>query len=233
LKPDIPYILKDLISTKNLQQWINNRFKDDSKIIIEKDYFKGLITKDDLVFNMSNNILTIEEVYKYYQFDDIRRDNIVIDIGANIGAFSILASKFSDHVYAIEPITVEELRANILLNNAKVNVIERALGNGDIITVQWGMVKKDMETMTLSQIIDLCGGCDFLKCDCEGGEWYIRKEEIKGIRAIEMEYHCFGSHRVEDLLKMLSDYTIKVSRLKAPIRGPKDLGIIHARRIEK
>lgn len=35
----------------------------------------------------------------------------------------------------------------------------------------------------------MCGGCDFLKIDCEGGEWEIEAEELKGIRRIEMEVH--------------------------------------------
>jgi hypothetical protein len=35
----------------------------------------------------------------------------------------------------------------------------------------------------------MAGGCDFLKCDCEGGEWQIRPGDLAGIRRIEMELH--------------------------------------------
>ena len=46
-----------------------------------------------------------------------------------------------------------------------------------------------MPTFTLRQIIGMAGGCDFLKCDCEGGEWLMRPEDLGGIRRIEMELH--------------------------------------------
>jgi len=38
------------------------------------------------------------------------------------------------------------------------------------------------------------GGCTFLKVDCEGGEWFIESEELRGIRRIEMELHRMGDY---------------------------------------
>jgi hypothetical protein len=41
----------------------------------------------------------------------------------------------------------------------------------------------------LGKIITMAGGCDFLKCDCEGAEWQIIPEDLEGVRRIEMELH--------------------------------------------
>ena len=190
---DISYILKDLFRTKNLQEWVNHRFKDDSKVILSKNSFDRVITKTKEAYYISDFINTVEQVKNEYIFDDIRKDDIVIDIGANIGGFCIPASKLSDHVYAVEPLTTKELKRNIELNNADINVIESALGNGTTMKIKWVGLTKSIKTMTLSEIISSCGGCDFLKCDCEGGEWFIQPDEIIGIRRIEREYHKFNT----------------------------------------
>src|SRR5512136_256777 len=51
-----------------------------------------------------------------YRFDDLRPHDLVIDIGANVGAFCIRASRYSPHVVAIEPLTTSLLQENIRLN---------------------------------------------------------------------------------------------------------------------
>jgi hypothetical protein len=124
-------------------------------------------------------------------FSDIQKDDVVIDIGANIGGFCIPAAKLSNHVFAIEPLTTEELRNNIIKNNVNVNVIEGGLGNGTPSEVLW-FTKNIVKTYTFDRIKALCGGCDFLKCDCEGFEWFINPNDLEGIRRIEMEVHNFN-----------------------------------------
>ena len=41
----------------------------------------------------------------------------------------------------------------------------------------------------MGEFAGMIGGCDFLKCDCEGAEWSIRPEDLDGVRRIEMELH--------------------------------------------
>ncbi|HUK38420.1 MAG TPA: FkbM family methyltransferase [Methanomicrobiales archaeon] len=124
-----------------------------------------------------------------YRFDDIRGDDIVVDIGANAGAFSLRAARYSDHIVAVEPVTWEILEENVRLNQAPVRVIRGALGDGNPASVSWDGCGGTVPTFTLGQIKGNARGCDFLKCDCEGGEWLIRPEELSGIRRIEMEIH--------------------------------------------
>ncbi|HWQ96222.1 MAG TPA: FkbM family methyltransferase, partial [Candidatus Methylomirabilis sp.] len=145
-------------------------------------------------------------VYSQYKFYDMQKDDIVLDIGANVGAFSIFISNTVKQVYAVEPALPNVLKHNIKLNNIKnITVFEKALGDGEL-NIEW-RGKHKISGNSLAEIIELCGGhIDVLKCDCEGGEWCIKSPELKGIRRIEMEVHNFeGKHNFEDYLKMLSD----------------------------
>jgi FkbM family methyltransferase len=124
-----------------------------------------------------------------YRFDDLYPTDRVIDIGANVGAFCIRASRFSHHVVAVEPLTATLLRENIHLNGVSVQVIEGALGDGKSKTIWWDDNNVFTQTYALRNIIEMAGGCDFLKCDCEGAEWSIAPEDLDEVRHIEMELH--------------------------------------------
>jgi FkbM family methyltransferase len=124
-----------------------------------------------------------------YHFDDIRGDDIVLDIGANAGAFCIRAARMSPLVFAVEPVTSGVLRQNIRLNRVSVRVIEGALGTGGMSEVEWDGVHAVVPTYPLHELVRMAGGCDFLKCDCEGAEWTIKPGDLAGIRRIEMELH--------------------------------------------
>jgi hypothetical protein len=124
-----------------------------------------------------------------YRFDDMGPADRVIDIGANVGAFCIRASRRCEKMTAVEPITAALLRENIALNNVPVQVIEGALGDGKPKTVWWDDCSVITPTYPLKKIIEMAGGCDFLKCDCEGAEWSIKPEDLHTVRRIEMELH--------------------------------------------
>ena len=186
---DIKFLVKEFLHSKSFQEFVNKCFKDKNKVIVDKEYLTYLVMKTGDLFYPSESLITVTSVYQEYKFDDIQRDDIVIDIGACIGGFSIPASRMSDYVYAVEPIMAEELRRNIILNKRNIQVIEAALGKGDIIEAKWNHHYKSVKSMTLSDIKSFCGGCDFLKVDCEGNEWLIKPEELNGIRRIEMEVH--------------------------------------------
>lgn len=223
---NIRFLLRDFFQSKSLQEFINRRFKDKDKVILEKEYIDYVVMKNGDLFHMSDDLNSAISVYQDYIFDDIRRDDIVIDIGANIGGFCIPASKMSDHVYAVEPITTEQLRKNVSLNKRNVGIIDAALGDGSLVEISWGYCnRKSVKTMTLSDIKTICGGCNFLKIDCEGCEWSIKPDELKGIRRIEMEVHKIGKPfaEMENMLKE-AGFNYKVNRR----RGYIGLWIIHA-----
>jgi len=127
---DVKTLIIDLIRTKNIQAWINNRFKSDNKTVLYTSDIATVKT-DYAVFNFDGNYDTLAQVRDDYKTDDMRPSDIVLDIGACIGAFTLKAAKMSYRVYAIEPLMCDALRANIALNPYRnVEIIEAALGSG-------------------------------------------------------------------------------------------------------
>ncbi|MDI6719201.1 MAG: FkbM family methyltransferase [Methanomicrobiales archaeon] len=173
-----------------------------------------------------DSVYTIED----YRADDIRPDDVVLDIGANAGAFCIRAARRARHVFAVEPVTADLLRSNIALNGVRVPVLEGALGDGGVREISWGGRTVSARTYPLRELRSLAGGCDFLKCDCEGGEWSIVPAELAGIRRIEMELHVppISGPVNPALLEYISrHYAFEIEWLHQ--RGPLGvLGVLHA-----
>ncbi len=148
----------------------------------------------------------IDDVFSDYRFNDIRKDDIVIDIGANVGAFSLFISRMVKHVYAVEPMLTDILKQNVSLNKAEnITVLDEALGKG-MLEIPWvGCEPRKIMGKSLGDLIKVCGGhVDFLKMDCEGAEWSIEPHELAGIRRIEAEIHNFDAkHDPTDFLKLL------------------------------
>lgn len=206
---DIKCLVYDFFHTKSVQEFINHRFSDKNAVIMDLKYYDYVVMKNLDLFFASHDLTMLPGIYEIYKFNDIRKDDIVVDIGANIGVFSVLASRMSDHVYAVEPIMVKELQENVVLNKRTIHIIEGALGDGNTATIEWEGLSVLVKTMTLSEIKNRCGGCDFLKLNCEGAEWGIKPEEFKGIRRIEMMVHI--KHRnVKDMVSMLSQLGFNV-----------------------
>lgn len=201
---DLKTIIKDYFRTKSFQEFINNRFYDNNRAVLSIEIFKTISTESE-IFYMDKMIETVEQVVNDYKYDDLRKTDIVLDIGACIGAFSIKIHNHVNHVYAVEPMLTEKIIKNIHLNNAQnITVLNSALGNG-ILNIRYNNYTKNILGVSLTKLLQMCGDhVDFLKCDCEGGEWCITPEELQNIRRIEMEVHNLdGKHDFNDYLKML------------------------------
>jgi len=219
--------IRILVQTRSLREAINQQFHDENKIIVELGVIEYVVTKKGDKFYMSRLLNTMIQAERDYCYEDMRPTDIVIDVGASIGGFSIPASRKAKHVYAIEPMTSDMLKANILLNEREnIDVLDIALGDGRTTRLEWLGESRNIETETLTAIKEICGGCDFLKIDCEGCEWDIKPEELEGIRRIEMEVHKIGfplSMMEERLRKAAFSYEIKTQP-----EGNIGLWIIHA-----
>lgn len=171
----------------------------------------------------------VTEVPEYWM-DDIGREDRVLDIGANAGAFCIRAARRSSHVVAVEPVTAGILAENIRLNGAGVKIITGALGTGGPAEISWDGRSATVPTFPLGRLIHMAGGCDFLKCDCEGAEWAIDPAHLSGIRRIEMELHQppIGPPPAPGLLEYIGNhYSFRIDR--EPCHGPLGkMGILHA-----
>jgi FkbM family methyltransferase len=143
---------------------------------------------------------------------DICKDREFIDIGANMGMFSILASTLgASKVIAIEPVssTVEILEDNIKqagIHNIFVN--KNIVSNVSGEKVKIGLQDKcghnsvyspsedyeEVKTIYLKDILNLLSTDNiFLKIDCEGGEYDILlnadPEDMARITSIAIEIH--------------------------------------------
>jgi hypothetical protein len=187
-------------------------------------------THDGLTFRRMPQGADAVYIIGEYHIDDIRPDDIVLDIGANVGAFCIRAARRSRRVLAVEPVLTEALRHNVSTNGAGVTVVGGALGDGGTEQIAWGGETVTVTTHTLGEFTAMAGGCDFLKCDCEGAEWSIRPEDLDGVRRIEMELHMppIGGPVNRALLDYIGErYDFEIDRTPGyDVKGV--MGVLHA-----
>ncbi|MBI2607942.1 MAG: FkbM family methyltransferase [Candidatus Doudnabacteria bacterium] len=169
----------------------------------------------------------------------IGKHDVVVDVGANKGYFTVYASiqASKGRVFAFEPVPflLEALAENIKLNQlSNVEIISKALwetagryrmylteniGGHSLYQKPWSKGELEIETMTLEQFM-LDHGLEkinFLKLDCEGAEYNIllniKPEILKRIEKIALEYHNFGvrsHHQLVDCLRQ-AGFDVKVA----------------------
>jgi len=150
----------------------------------------------------------------------------IIDIGANIGAFTVFARLHSTaHITAIEP---EPSNFQTLLKNKPDNTkcIEAAVDSeegsknlyisknaGQHSLYRTGEGQIHVRTITLHEYIR--NGCDLLKLDCEGAEYAIlhslSREKLQQIRFILIEIHRIAGEEMEEPKQFLEDAGFRVS----------------------
>jgi len=136
-------------------------------------------TSDGVTFRRMPHGADAVYVVGEYRFDDIRPDDIALDLGANVGAFSIRAARRSGHVLAIEPILTEALRENVARNGGGVDVVDGALGTGESVRIAWGKKTLTVTTRTLGEFAAMAGGCDF-----------VNYPALKGVASCFMDNTC-------------------------------------------
>ncbi len=158
-----------------------------------------------------NNLGTFQEIWLMDVYQKNRRlkpSDIVVDIGASFGAFSVLAAKQGAKVYAYEPTPrsfellvknteIYGVKAYNLAVAGKTGLAELFSSGGDegnsLIPQLAPSQSFKVKTTTLNDILDQIGHCDFLKIDCEGGEIDILKNTLtktfNQIDYIVLEYH--------------------------------------------
>jgi len=145
---------------------------------------------------------------------DVEEDDVVIDIGAHIGAFTIYAARKarSGSVYSYEPSSDNFLilQRNVAINNlTSVCLFQMAVANNvsrkQLIIdetndagasfFKTGGTTELVDCTTLEGIFksNLIEECGFLKIDCEGSEYEILfstpMDIFRKINRIALEYH--------------------------------------------
>jgi len=154
----------------------------------------------------NNDAWLIVEIINHdeYKLNSINFQNVntILDVGASMGIFSILAHKKfpKAKITCIDPNphTIGLLKKNV---KSFATVIEGALSYEKDIYMVFGETdfeagvstnprSKDykVQPYTLKELIP--NGCDLLKLDCEGGEYDLfEKEDLSNIKYIIGEWH--------------------------------------------
>lgn len=183
---------------------------------------------------------TVDEIWKHNIYNiQIKKDDMVVDLGANIGAFTIFAAKIAlnGKVFAFEPerSNYQQLVKNIDLNKLK-NSFPYKLGvahkkctlplflsnenkGAASIYESHSEKKEKINCMILEEIFKLCNieNIDILKMDIEGAEYDVLfstpKHIFKRINCIVLEFHDFLNlkHNYKELISFLEKMSFKIT----------------------
>ena len=209
-----------------------------TKVITKEGFLMNIHKSRDYI---SDNILWKKEwessklkIFQKY----IKSGDIVADIGANIGYYTLLFSRIVNDgkVYAFEPETAnfDLLNRNIEENNienvntsklaisdkpknVKLYFGEKTHGGGSIIGYQKEYGSEIINTTTLDDFFK-GKNIDFLKLDVEGSEFNILKsgkETLKKVRCIVTEFvpHNLVKYNIcnpKDFIKLLEKSNFKL-----------------------
>jgi len=179
----------------------------------------------------------------------------VLDIGGGIGDFAVMAAARCPggivHVYEPLAASFALLQENLALNGTR-NVVARqvavAADNGDLtllshderpavcaqfVAVGEGEIR--VPARGLASVLDALPGaeCDFMKIDCEGGEFDILLNSdptlLRRIHRISLEYHDgFTEGRGTDIARHLESHGFRVWSTRNPVH--RHLGQLYAQR---
>lgn len=218
----------------------------------------------DFVFdykNLSNNDTSfytyweifIDEIYVNENIK-INENDVVLDIGSNIGLFALYAKKFNPkHIYCLEPDsknyfsllknTIKEDRitclnfavadkcCDISFSNAEDGVCSAISECKDLFNNVNYYKEKNVSAIDINTLLEIIkeDKIDYLKLDCEGCEKLlfesIKDETINKIKNIVIEYHS------EDIKNNIISYLIDKNFVidnTFELMGTKKYGMIYA-----
>lgn len=167
----------------------------------------GIYHKEAIIQEIFNNSL-------YEKLFEVESGDIVVDIGSSIGPFtySILHKK-PKHVYCIEPSVSEFKTLNKNLRGYPVTTINKGISNINSVipsSLLFGG-ESEMESITFKSFVEnySIDKIDFLKTDCEGGEYDIFNEENKkfilnNVKKIVGEWHL-SNNELKEKFRMFRD----------------------------
>lgn len=141
----------------------------------------------------------IREIFENNDYEycfKVEENDIVVDIGATIGEFTYkILEKKPKHCYVVEPLPIffDTLKKN--LEGYQVSFTNAAITNDKYCKIEWDGRNSEVNTLTFNDFIkqNRLNKIDFLKIDCEGGEYDIFTEEniefLKKVPKIVCEVH--------------------------------------------
>lgn len=135
------------------------------------------------------------EDYELHVFEKlIESKMIVLDIGANIGVYSLIAAARGATVYAFEPVpeNLEFLRRNCELNHANVNIVPVAIGE------KTGRVNIDIKDSIGTHSVSQSGA---LSVKLETLDNFTRKHKLT-VDLIKIDIEGYEAHAFEGISKL-------------------------------
>lgn len=204
--------------------------------------YYGLIKNEHVIFETrsglkikirtnSTDIMALTHVWLIEEYSspsfDLNESDIVVDIGAHIGLFTLFAAQFckKGKIYCFEPVkeNYEMLLSNISLNRlsnvsafnmavtdktSPVRIFLNSDESGHTMFEQ-NSTSIEAQSTTLKSILDdnNISSCDFVKMDCEGAEYDIIRtlpqEYFNKIKKMIIEYHM-ADNKPELLQQLIS-----------------------------
>ncbi len=217
-----------LVSVNNRSYYLTSVKKPELTLLFSLAQYPTEIGEFDNIFTQKN----------YFKYTTPKKTDIVIDIGAHIGLFTLLAASKGSKVFSFEP---DPSNFEHLLDHLKVNKNLSKLvkaknyaiwkKKGSIVfyrytsSVSHSIItrpdksladKIKVKTITLNDVIsdNNINKIDFLKIDCEGAEYDVlsslHDENWPLIKHIVMEVHNFGNFKVKILKQLLENRGFKV-----------------------
>ena len=140
-----------------------------------------------------------QEIFEYNIYErlfEVEEGDIVVDLGASLGPFTYsILPKNPKQCFVVEPLSyhIDILNKNVGQKNVKI--IQGAISDKKKLEITWDNITEISPTFTFKEFLDdnNINKIDFLKCDCEGGEYDVFSksniEFLKTIPKIVVEFH--------------------------------------------
>jgi autotransporter strand-loop-strand O-heptosyltransferase len=140
-----------------------------------------------------------KEIFEYNIYErlfEVEEGDIVVDLGASLGPFTYsILSKNPKKCFVVEPLSyhIDILNKNVGQKNVKI--IQGAISDKKKLEITWDNITETSPTFTFKEFLDdnNINKIDFLKCDCEGGEYDVFQPSniqfLKTIPKIVVEFH--------------------------------------------
>ncbi len=141
----------------------------------------------------------------YERFFEVEEGDIVVDLGASLGPFTYkILPKNPKQCYVVEPLSyhINILHKNVGEDNVKI--IQGAITDKKNIEIKWDGITESVPTFSFKEFLDENGidKIDFLKCDCEGGEYDVFQPSnidfLKTIPKIVTEFHLVNDENFHE-----------------------------------
>lgn len=190
------------------------------------------VPNTEIIFDLRENYLTDEIVIREIWEEDVYRiekdmlkNSIVVDVGANIGSFSIYSAFYGATVYAVEPEphNLQALIKNVELNNMndKINIIDCGISdydgiavisdNGGGATIKDNLPGSEINILSFDSFLKKysLNFIDILKIDIEGSEKELilgaSKESMNKCKYITMEFDIRVGKYLGDIVQKMSE----------------------------